>query len=193
MVCQDCGGPTDWSPDQRYLLYEPGATIAFVGRLDLATSEWVEWIRHPRYSLRSARYSPDGKWIAFQAETATTERRIFIAPNEAQREEDKWIAIGKPKGRNTVDLMPSWSPDGNLIYFVSQRDGFRCIWAQKLNPATKQPVGDPFEVAHFHRSRRSLLRIANARSEQVGFRVNKGRAFFSMDEATGNLWIAEMK
>ena len=192
LICADCGGPTDWSPDQRYILYEPGATVAFVGRLDIATSEWTEWIRHPRHSLRSARYSPDGKWIAFQAETATTERRIFVAPNVAQSDEDKWIAIGGQKSRNMVDFMPSWSPDGNVIYFLSQRDGFRCIWAQKLNPATKKPVGDPFAVEHFHRSRRSLLRIVNTRSEQVGFRVTKDRAFFSMDEVTGNLWMADL-
>jgi Tol biopolymer transport system component len=192
LLCPDCGGPTDWSPDQRSILYEPGATIAFVGRLDVATGEWVEWIRHPRHSLRGARYSPDGKWIAFHVETATTERRIFIAPNEPQRDEDKWIAIGGAKTRNLVDFMPSWSPDGNLLYFLSQRDGFRCIWAQKLHPATKKPLGEPFEVQHFHRSRRSLLRIVNARSEQVGFRVTNDRAFFSMDEVTGNLWITEL-
>jgi eukaryotic-like serine/threonine-protein kinase len=192
LICADCGGPTDWSPDQRYILYEPGATIAFVGLLDIASGEWVEWIRHPQFSLRSARYSPDGKWIAFQAETATTERRVFIAPNESQNDEDKWISIGGPKSRNMVDFMPAWSPDGNILYFLSQRDGFRCIWAQKLNPNTKRPVGEPFEVQHFHRSRRSLLRIVNTRSEQVGFRVGKEHAFFSMDEVTGNLWTADL-
>ena len=192
LVCADCGGPTDWSPDQRHLLYEPGATIAFIGRLDIASGDWTEWIRHPQFSLRGARYSPDGKWIAFHAETAASERRIFIAPNDAQSNDDRWIAVGKPQGSRTVDFMPSWSPDGNLLYFLSQRDGFRCIWAQRLDAATKRPLGEPFEVQHFHRSRRSLLRLVSTRSEQIGFRVYRDRAFFAMDEVTGNLWMADL-
>jgi hypothetical protein len=61
-----------------------------------------------------------------------------------------------------------------------------------LDPRTKRPVGDAFEVQHFHRSRRSLLRIVTARAPQIGFRVYKDRAFFSMDEVTGNLWAAEL-
>ena len=192
LICPDCGGPTDWSPDRKHLLYEPGATVAFVGRLDVATGDWTEWIKHPLYSLRSSRYSPDGNWIAFHAETASTERRIYIAPNELQINEDKWIAIGSGRDRGAVDLMPSWSPDGNLLYFVSQRDGFRCVWAQKLDALTKRPVGDPFAVQHFHRSRRSLLRILTARAAQIGFRVYRDRAYFAMDEVTGNLWIADL-
>lgn len=91
-----------------------------------------------------------------------------------------------------VDLLPSWSPDGKLLYFLSGRDGFRCIWAQRLDPATKRPAGLPFHVQHFHRSRRSLLRIVTARSPQIGFRVYRDRAFFSMDEVTGNVWIADL-
>ena len=42
------------------------------------------------------------------------------------------------------DLCPIWSPDGNLLYFLSERDGFRCIWGQKLDPASKRPLGAPF-------------------------------------------------
>ena len=37
---------------------------------------------------------------------------------------------------------PFWSPDGNLLYFLSSRDGFLCLWAQWLDPSTKHPLGD---------------------------------------------------
>lgn len=198
-VCDDCGAPTDWSPDGRYLLYEPGSTIAFVGRLQVATGKWEEWLQHPRFSLRGGRYSPDGKWIAFQAETSRNARRIFIAPDRKQVSEKEWIAIGGEGSSDAdsdqdppVDLLPSWSPDGRLLYFLSGRDGFRCIWAQRLDPVTKRPAGPPAHIQHFHRSRRSLLRIVTARSPQIGFRVYGDRAFFSMDEVTGNVWIADL-
>jgi serine/threonine protein kinase len=194
LVCPDCGGPTDWSPDQQYLLYEPGATIAFIGRVEIATGNWVEWIKHPYNSVRGGRYSPDGQWIAFHAETAANERRVFIAPNEQQLTDAKWIPIaaGSPDG-TSVDFLPSWSPDGNLLYFLSGRDGFRCIWAQRLNPGNKQPLGEPFPVQHFHRSRRSLLRLLSTRSPQIGFRVYSDRAYFAMDEVIGNLWMADLQ
>jgi eukaryotic-like serine/threonine-protein kinase len=192
LICPDCGSPTDWSPDQKHILYEPGTTIAYIGRLTVATGETREWIQHPRQSLRYGRYSPDGNWIAFQAETSRTDRRVFIAPNSPQDSERLWIPIGESNMESPVDILPSWSPDGNLLYFLSNRDGFRCIFAQRLDPRTKRPVGDAFEVQHFHRSRRSLLRIVTARAPQIGFRVYKDRAFFSMDEVTGNLWAAEL-
>lgn len=32
--------------------------------------------------------------------------------------------------------------------FFSDLEGFRCIWAQRLDPATKQPEGPAFAVRH---------------------------------------------
>ena len=52
-----------------------------------------------------------------------------------------------------IDRQAYWSPDGNLLYYLSDRDGFRCIWAQSLNPATKHPEGEAFTVLHFHQGR----------------------------------------
>ena len=42
---------------------------------------------------------------------------------------------------------PAWSPDANLLYFWSSRDGSPCLWAQRLDPLTKTAeriaTGDP--------------------------------------------------
>ena len=45
---------------------------------------------------------------------------------------------------------PSWSPDASLLYFWSDRDGSPCLWAQRLDPATKRPSGAPLSIQHFH-------------------------------------------
>jgi Tol biopolymer transport system component len=197
VLCEDCGLPTDWSPDQQYLLVEPGDAIAFVARFEFATGKYIPWISHPEQSLRGARYSPDGNWIAFHAEASPLERRVYIAPNREQSTAEQWIRMGMESfsdvpGAVPVDFQPAWSPDGNLLYWLSGRDGFRCIWAQRLDPATKRPQGPPFAVRHFHRSRRSLLRQVPARATQVGFRVYRDRAYFAMDEVTGTVWIADL-
>jgi len=49
-----------------------------------------------------------------------------------------------------IDRYVWWSPDGNLLYFISERDGFVCLWAQRLDPATKHPQGAAFPIRHFH-------------------------------------------
>ena len=38
---------------------------------------------------------------------------------------------------------PCFSPDGSLLYFLSERDGHRCIWARKLDPVPRKPASDP--------------------------------------------------
>ena len=48
---------------------------------------------------------------------------------------------------------PSWSPDASLLYFWSDRDGSPCLWAQRLDPATKRPTGAPLSIQHFHSQR----------------------------------------
>jgi hypothetical protein len=50
----------------------------------------------------------------------------------------------------TGENVPRWSPDGALLYFLSERDGFRCLWAQRLEPTAKTPFGPAVPVHHFH-------------------------------------------
>ena len=42
------------------------------------------------------------------------------------------------------------SPDGNTLYFTSNRDHYNCFWAQRLNSKTKHPEGAPFAIQHLH-------------------------------------------
>jgi hypothetical protein len=34
---------------------------------------------------------------------------------------------------------PFWAPPGKLVYFLSDRDGYRCIWAQPIDANSRQP------------------------------------------------------
>ena len=114
--------------------------------------------------------------------------QVFVAPyrGHVRIEANEWIPV--TQGWDADDK-PRWSPNGNLLYFISDRDGFRCIWAQRLDPDTKRPVGEPFDVKHFHRARLSMLNVNLALLE---ISVARDRMVFCLGERTGNIWMAEL-
>jgi hypothetical protein len=83
---------------------------------------------------------------------------------------------------------PRWSPNGGMLYFVSERDGHRCIWAQRLN-ARKCPAGPATAVFHAHEARRSL---ANVGIGDLGISIARDKLVFNMSERIGNIWMIRL-
>jgi Tol biopolymer transport system component len=174
MICEDCGQATGWSPDSRYLI---GNSVD--GRLFL-----VEVASHRRIDLLAlsgrwfagGTFSPDGRWITFLELSLLW--REYIAPfqGETPAPESAWISV--------LTELNYWSPDGTLVYGVSGHDGFNCIWAQRVDRATKRPVGSPLPIYHSHGARLT-----------VGGWISLGREkmVFDMAERTGNVWMAQWK
>ena len=142
--------------------------------------------------LYGGRLSPDGKWVAFHAAADHAENMtIFAAPVHSgqQVKPAEWVAI--TEGR-AVEGEASWSPKGDLLYFLSDRDGFRCVWARKFDRATGRPVSEPFGVSHFHHAARSLKRLGN-RGGLIGMSVGPGRVILALGELTGNIWLSTVR
>jgi Tol biopolymer transport system component len=105
------------------------------GRTDL--------LKDSKYDLADHALSPDGHWIAFRANLSPEQQRLFVIPVRTEGppvEEKDWIAVSDARQLN---YSPRWSPDGSRLYFISGRDGHRCIWAQRLHPSTRQPAESP--------------------------------------------------
>ncbi len=137
-----------------------------------------------------ARFSPDGKWIVFHCildpNLSRFRRSLHIAPFRGATPipPEEWIpAVTDP---SASDMKGWWSPNGNLLYFMSDRDGYSCIWAQHLESATKKPVGQPFEVYPIHETQRYF---GNAGVHTMS--VAPGRIVFNLSEYTGNIWLME--
>jgi hypothetical protein len=75
-----------------------------------------------------------------------------------------------------------------MLYFVSDQDGFRCLWAQRLEPSTKHPAGPAFAVYHFHHARLSLTGVGLTPAA-AGPSVAKDKIVFALGELTGNVWM----
>jgi Tol biopolymer transport system component len=185
----DSGAPASWSPDGRFLLYEPGATVPFIGRLDLAKNQTEVFLVHPDHALRGAAYSPDGQWIAFYAEEGRTTRRLYIAPAGRTTLPRDWIAVDRDK---RMSYNPAWARDGASLYFLSEADGHRCIYNQPLDPATKRARGPAVAVYHNHNARRSLLRLTRARLSAIGPVLLGNQLLVAMDEQLADIYTAQL-
>lgn len=191
--CEDCpvSGILDWFDRDRKVLYKKGITAETEFDLrDIDSGRETVLLRHPKYNVTAARFSPDGRWMSFQIVIEATRRQIFITPihNGIAAPESEWVPI---TGGSGLDRNAVWSPDGNLLYFLSERDGFRCVWAQRLSAVTKHPYGAPFAVYHFHQARRSLMPAQEL--ARIGLSVTRDKIIFSMAETSGNIWLANFE
>jgi Tol biopolymer transport system component len=178
MVCKQCGEVTDWSSDGKRIIGNSLDGRAWI--LDVASHQKRDLLATRRW-IATDSFSLDGHWFSFVAVGSDGQHAYVAAAGEHPVPESTWIPVMDGEAW-------AWSPDGNLLYVLSWRDGHGCIWAQHLHPITKQPVDEPFAVFHSHSARLSL-------SNQIEIAVSVGgnRLVFSMGERTGNIWMAEWK
>jgi len=181
---ENCASSVGWSSDGKRILCA-GAPPSGVAIIDLTTKQKTGLLNHPAWRLWNPRFSPDDRWVSFNATTAE-KSRIFVAPlrGTGPIPESEWISITN----GVWDDKPRWSPDGTALYFMSSRDGFRCIWAQRLDQF-KHPLGEAFPIFHAHEARRSLL---NVQIGALDMSVARDKILFNMTELTGNLWTVKL-
>jgi Tol biopolymer transport system component len=183
-TCPDCGEPRAWLPDGSGLLYQKISQ----GESLIGVLEWSGQTRVLVRSTESALFSPsvsrDGKWIALIVRTPPNDHRITVVPlrNGTAAANSDWIPVTES---GPWVNKPRWSPNGNLLYYISDRDGSACIWASRLDPATKKPVGEPTPVMHFHSVRSSLDRAYG-----LELSIADDKLVVDVGENSGNIWLA---
>ena len=129
--------------------------------------------------------SRDDRWLAIQTGEPDGKVAISVVPlRESLVAPEDWVEIA---GRDTWVGAPRWSPDGSTLYYLSDRDDFICLWAQSLNPDTREPVGDPFSIAHAHTSSMSMMPMNRS---AWNLEVGSGRLIFNAGEMTGDVYTA---
>jgi Tol biopolymer transport system component/DNA-binding winged helix-turn-helix (wHTH) protein len=183
-ICDTCGQPLQWSFDKMKVLVamnEEKDLPPHLAWLDSQTGQKVKLAQHPKYPIWEGSLSPDERWIAFGVKTQRVEQfQWFIAPlhDGAAVSESTWIPIDGEQVR--------WSTDVNLLYIISEQDGFPCLYAQRLDHQTKRPAGALQPVHHFHSARHSVI-------EDPAWRwsIARDKIVVTLVDLTGNIWMAE--
>jgi Tol biopolymer transport system component len=188
-VCENCGYIWGWGEKGAGLTFSLIGPPWYISWLNLDSGQTRELIRS-EHTMLEAHVSPDGQWIAFQVQKSTQTRQIFVAPfrSESVPGPSDWIPVTDGEG---IDRNCYWSPDGNLLYYQSEREGYRCIFARHLDRSTRRPVGPPFAVYHSHHARLSLSNAANPGATSLS--VARDSIVFAQGEITGNVWMAKVE
>ena len=141
----DRGFHPAWSPDGKKIVYttEPISTpYSRVGYSELwavpAAGGAATKIDTGGRDAAQAVFSPSGTHIAFWGAT-NGQRDLFVVQAAGG-------AVVPLTNDAPLDWAPSYSSDGQWIYFASDRGGSLNLWRLQVDPATSTPVGAPEPV-----------------------------------------------
>ncbi len=129
-------GPLDWSPDA-------GSILAVRSRSELTlistADDSVRVLRSITWgdlSFRIARFSPDGRFVAFSSAGEGSPRHadVFLMTADGR---DEVVVAGHP----AQDELLRWTPDGRSLVFLSDRSGTWDIWTVAIAGGKQQ--GEP--------------------------------------------------
>ncbi len=166
-----CRGCTvhGWSSDNRHVVVQTGGGVSLI---DMQTG--AQQVVLARGGTRPF-LSPNERWIAFSARS-----HVYVAAVRPGNPppDSEWIDVDGSGGRAC-----GWSPDGRLLYLLLEIDGFRCLYAIRIDPDSGRPQGEPFPVTHFHNSNLQWG------STGYGNAIATGLFVSDMAEYTGNIWM----
>jgi len=184
--------PSGWSADGQWLLvsstrYTRGLNLNQICRMPVTAAPHAETgmhviASHPEYNLWQAQYSPNGRWIVFNA-IKTSESgisTIYTVPASG----GEWARITEGK---YWDDKPRWAPDGRKLYFLSSRGGFLNVWGVRFDPLSGKAEGEPFRITDFQSPSQMVSPvIANSDID-----VSAHRLLLTILEVSGSIWVLE--
>ncbi len=177
-LCEDCTD-LDFFPDSAEVLTAYGKRLM---RQRLADGRRVPLLE-ATFDIDRAVVAPDGGRVAFLTRDAKGTAVLDVTTiREQVTSEQEWVRVADDE--NFLSS-PAWSPAGRLLYFISERDGFRCVWALHV-ARNGRPLGAPRAVLHSHVSP-SLKGWAFAT-----IAVTPNRLYYLAGEFKGDIWSIKL-
>ena len=178
--------PFDWSADGRTVLGTcPGPSLLAVCSMDVSgvSRQPVIVTSDPTLSLYQAHFSPDGRWIVFMAMNPGEAglSRLYVVPASG----GAWVPI--TDGTSFHDK-PRWSPDGRILYYLSNRDGFFNVWGRRFDGTAGLPQREPFRLTTFRSSDRM---ISPESISEVEIAVARNRLVLPLTDVSSQIWLLE--
>ena len=179
-ICRGCSVASFTRDGSRVLVRQAGKRVSLVSLdgggetllFDVAAGAIVD-----------ADLSPDDRWVALHL--GRPDRTAEIVVRAAEGTGSREIPVAKADSWLGA---PRWSEDGRFLYYLSQRDGNLCVWAQALDAATKEPAGEPFAVVHAHGD---PLRLNGPRGF-FSLSVGRGRLVLNAVEGRGDVYLLDL-
>jgi serine/threonine protein kinase/sugar lactone lactonase YvrE len=136
----DIGHDPSWSPDGKELVVSLASSEP-VSRNVIPSEMWVINVATGAKRLLTngdavqPNWSPNGYRIAYWGLHSGGQRDIWTIP--AQGGEPVLVTDDQ-----ALDWNPCWSPDGDYLYFASDRGGSMNFWRVPIDEKTGQPTGD---------------------------------------------------
>jgi Tol biopolymer transport system component len=136
----------------------------------------------PKRNLFNQRFSPDQRWITFLAHDLlyNSTSTVYVIPATG----GAWRAMTDGAA---FDDKPRWGPDGRVLYYVSNRDGVRNIWARRFDNTNGTTIGDPFAVTSF----RSPQFLISPQAVQMDIAVTATHLLIPISESRGDIWMLD--
>jgi Tol biopolymer transport system component len=176
-VCDECQ-IYQWTRDDGALILLEGSPFRAT-LLTLKTRQHAVVLSDPGVIDRPI-LSPDGRWISFGSANAEKLAPFRPGTNTAPEAIPILPLHGAERGAG-------WSPDGRLLYLLLENDGFRCLYAVSIDPATGGATGKPSAVYHFHDTSRRWGSTGYGNAVTPGWFLSNQFAF------TGNIWMGILK
>ena len=178
----------DWSVDGEWILVtalDTSGERTVLRLLPVRAAPHAETEAHtiasdPERSVWGARYSPDGRWITFNAVKENVGSVIYAISAAG----GGWLPISDDKYWGDC---PRWSPDGKTIYYLSMKAGFFNVWGRRFDPITGKASGESFQVTAINNPSRMIC----GNPGELGMTLAANRLVLTMREAGGSVWVLQ--